>query len=116
MHPLNPGKWVKSPGGSFAFQIKGPVCRLYDRSELPWPSCNLNWKGKQPSWNRVGKRFVPDMAASRHPSYCVDAVDLWGNTWQQVVTFYYIDFTKEEKYWWTTVKPQNKPYPSQPGA
>ena len=113
-HLLQPGRWVKSPGQGFAYQIAGACCRLYDREELPWQSCSLQWKGKQPAWNRIGPRFVPDMAASRCPSYAVDAVDQWGNSWQQVLTVYYQRLTSEEKHWWITKKPVSKDYPSLP--
>ena len=113
-HPLAPGKWVKSPGQGFAYRVIGPCCRLYDREELPWLSCSLQWKGKQPSWNRVGPRFVPDMAASRCPSYSVYAVDQWGNEWHQVLTIYYQRLTAKEKHWWITKKPTAKAYPPLP--
>ncbi len=111
MHPLDHGKWLRSPGHSFAYQVQGPVCRLYDREELPWPSCSLAWKGKQPSWNRIGRRFVPDLAASRCPSYAVIAVDHWGNQWEQVITLYYQRLAKQQKQWWITQKPANSPFP-----
>jgi len=116
VNPEKSGKWLKSPGGSFAYRVIGPICRLYDRQELPWPSCNLGWHSKQPSWNRVGKRFIADIAASRHPSYAVEAVDLWGNTWKQVITLYQVNFSKQEQEWWITKKPQHKAYPSLPEA
>lgn len=112
MHPLKYGKWIRSPGQGFAYQVLGPCCRLYDREELPWPSCSLQWKGKQPSWNRIGKRFVPDLAASRCPSYAVIGIDQWGNEWTQVLTLYYQKLSPQEKQWWITVKPANKPFPA----
>lgn len=111
MHPLEHGDWFRSPGAGFAYRVLGPVCRLYDREELPWPCCSLQWHGRQPSWNRVGARFVPDLAASRCPSYAVEAMDQWGNCWIQVATTYYQRLTKEEAYWWITKKPENKPFP-----
>ena len=51
MDPI--GKKIRSPGGSFVYEIQGPVCILYDREQLPWPCCSLQWRGKQPSWNRL---------------------------------------------------------------
>jgi len=114
MHPLDHGDWLRSPGNGFAYRILGPCCRLFDREELPWPSCSLAWKGKQPSWNRVGPRFVADLAASQCPSYAVDALDQWGNRWTQVVTVYYQRLTKEEKQWWITRKPASKQFPELP--
>ena len=111
MHPLQQGKYVRSHGGGFVYQIQGPVCVLYDREDLPWPSCSMQWKGKQPSWNRIGRRFIPDLAASRCPSYSVYGADLHGNCWTQVQTFYYHRLTKEEKDWWYSKVPLGKPYP-----
>ena len=56
----------------YSFRVLGPCCRLFDREELPWPCCRLQWRSKEPSWRRVGKRFVPDLAARRCPSYAVE--------------------------------------------
>ena len=104
------GKKIRSPGGAFVYQVAGPVCVLYDREQLPWPSCSLRWKGKQPSWNRVGKRFVPDLAASRCPSYVVEGVDAAGNRWCQVLTLYYERLSRQEKDWWCwRYKPNQEP-------
>jgi len=98
IHPH--GKRLRSPGGSFVYEVQGPVCRLFDREELPWPSCSLQWRGLQPSWRRVGRRFVADLAASRCPSYAVKAVDAAGNEWEQILTLYQFRLTPEEKRWW----------------
>ena len=113
-HPFKPGKKLRSPGGNFTYLILGPCCRLYDREELPWPSCSLAWKGKQPSWNRIGPRFVADLAASRSPSYSAIGCDQEGNNWVQVLTLYCVRLTSEEKYWWVTRKPKHKEYPTSP--
>lgn len=110
-HPLSNGKWLRSPGGGFAYKVLGPVCRLYDREELPWPCCRLAWRGKEPSWNRVGRRFVPDLAASRCPSYSVIGVDQWGHEWTQILTIYYQRLPKAQKDWWVTQKPAAMAYP-----
>lgn len=99
-HPLSTGKFKRSYGGSFVYVVQGPCCRLYDKEELPWPSCSLAWKGKQPSWNRIGKRYVPDMATTRCPSYSVHGYDHHGNSWESVVTFYEESLTKAERRWW----------------
>lgn len=112
-HPLKPGKFVRSHGGSFAYQILAPVCKLYDREELPWPSCSVAWKGKRPSWNRVGIRLVPDMAATRCPSYVVQGRDLHGNCWIEVLTFYWERFDANTKNWWYYKGPKSNPYPVQ---
>lgn len=94
------GKRIRSPGGSFVYEILGPVCRLYDREELPWPSCSLQWRGKQPSWRRVGRRFVSDLSARRCASYSVRGIDAHGTEWKEVKTFYFMRLNKEEKEWW----------------
>lgn len=86
------------------------MCILYDREELPWPSCSLAWKGKQPSWNRQGRRFVPDLAASRCESYSVTATDMWGAEWSQVLTMYDKRLSRQEKDWWYwRYKPNQEP-------
>lgn len=108
------GSAFKSHGGRFGYRVIGPVCRLYDREELPWPSCSLTWKGKQPSWNRIGTRFIPDMAAARCPSYQVEGVDAYGNTWTQSITLYEEKLTKDLKHWWITRKPQASDFPELP--
>lgn len=114
MHPLSDGKFLRSPGGSFVYRVMGPCCMLYDREELPWPSCSLQWKGKQPSWNRIGKRFIADISAARCPSYAVVARDLAGNEWTQVLTIYYERLTPSEKNWWYSKVPNGKDYPRLP--
>ena len=108
------GSAFKSHGGRFGYRVIGPVCRLYDREELPWPSCNLTWRGKQPSWNRIGKRFIPDMAAARCPSYAVEGVDAYGNTWQDVITLYDEKLTPALKHFWITKKPRAQDFPELP--
>ena len=110
-HPLDDAKRLRSYGGSFVYEVQGPCCRLYDKEQLPWPSCSIAWRGKQPSWNRVGPRFVPDMASSRCPSYSVQAWDHHGNTWQQVLSLYDQRLTTAEKKWWTWKGPQDRPAP-----
>jgi hypothetical protein len=102
---------VVSPGGGFTYTIQGAVCVLFDREELPWPCCSLTWKGKQPSWNRIGKRFVPDLAASRCPSYSVQGVDIWGHEWEQVLTIYYDRLSSQEKHWWYFKGPSSQQPP-----
>ena len=107
---LRIGKKIQSPGGSFVYEIQGPVCVLYDRDQLPWPSCSLQWKGKQPSWNRQGRRFVADLAASRCESYWVKGEDAAGNTWEQVLTLFQSRLTRQEKDWWYwRYKPNQEP-------
>jgi len=105
------GKHIRSAGGSFHYEVQGPVCILYDREELPWPCCSLQWKGKQPSWNRVGKRFVPDLAASRCHAYSVKAHDMWGTEWEQVLVMYDLRLDRRERSWWYWKGPSNQQPP-----
>ncbi len=105
------GAMFKSPGGSFGYRVQGPCCRLYDREQLPWPSCSTQWRGKQPSWNRIGKRLIPDMAAARCPSYAVHGVDAFGNTWDDVITLYDEKLVNDLRRWWVTRKPVAASFP-----
>ena len=111
-HPLEEGNRFKSPGGSYTYKVIGPCCRLYDREELPYPCCNLSWRGKAPSWNRIGKRFIPDIAASRCPSYSVEGIDVEGFKWLQVLTFYHQRLSSDVKAWWYSKVPKSKPFPT----
>lgn len=113
-HPLQYGKLLRSYGGSFVYEVLGPCCRLYDKEELPWPSCSLQWKGKQPSWNRIGPRFVPDMATSRCPSYAVKGYDHHGNSWFQILSLYEVRLLSSEKKWWVWKGPPHLKPPSTP--
>lgn len=102
---LKSGDIFPSKGGSFTFQVIGAICRLYDREQLPYPCCRISWMGKEPFWNRVGKRFVPDIACKRHPSYRVRLLD-------GKLEFDYTDFTHtlsvQEKAWWYTLTRKDK--------
>lgn len=113
-HPLPSGKILRSYGGSFVYEVIGPCCRLYDKEELPWPSCSLQWRGKQPSWNRVGPRFVPDLAASRCPSYAVNGYDQHGNHWHEVLSLYEVRLMICERKWWVWKGPSHLTPPSSP--
>ena len=108
---LDHGSRIISPGGGFTYTVQGPVCVLFDREELPWPCCSLVWRGKQPSWNRIGKRFIPDLAAQRCPSYSVKGVDVWGIEWEQVLTVYYQRLSPGEKQWWYFKGPSSQKPP-----
>lgn len=105
------GATINSPGGSFTYYVVGPVCRLFDREELPWPCCSLQWKGKQPSWNRIGRRFVPDISAQRFASYNVYGQDFHGSCWEEVKTIYGRLLSKQEKRWWYSPRNERNDYP-----
>lgn len=104
---LSSGTTFNSPGGSFNYLIQGPVCRLYDRNGLPWPSCSLVWRGLQPSWNRIGPRLVPDMATCQCPSYSVVGIDRSGKTWHAVVTDFSYHMPESERKWWIWKGPEH---------
>jgi len=82
-------------------EIIGPVSRLFDREELPWPSSSLVWRGKQPSWRRIGRRLVADLSSRRSPSYSVRCWNAQGDEWYEVVTFSPVKLSQEQKNWWT---------------
>lgn len=109
---LQANEVINSPGGSFVYFAQGPVCVLFDREELPWPSCSITWKGKQPSWNRIGRRFVPDIAASRCPAYFVKGLDVWGVQWEQTLVIYQEKLSPAERRWWYSPRNERNEYPS----
>ncbi len=104
------GDIITSPGCSFTYQIIGPVCRLYDREELPYPSCSLSWRGKQPSWNRVGKRFIPDIASKRYPAYSVRFVGCSPDFANKVISVGWKRLDTNTQEWWITPSCKMKHY------
>lgn len=102
---LNPGDKFFSPGGSFEYEVIGAVCLLYDRDQLPYPSCSLNWKGKQPSWRRdennvgIGRRFVNDFASKNKEVYAVNLLH-HNNLYQHYFVFTYWEMSHELRKWW----------------
>jgi hypothetical protein len=107
-HPLQHGQVFYSPGGHFCYRVIGPCCRLFDREELPWPCCRLQWRGKEPSWRRIGRRFVPDLATQNSPSYCVEVVGQEHTTRSFIVTLYSVKLTSPLREWWHSKKPQQQ--------
>ena len=103
-HPWPPDYMFQSPGQQFSYRVIGPCCRLYDREQLPWPCCRLQWRSKEPSWRRIGRRFTPDLAAKRYPSYNVELLGL-GHTTVFVTTLYTNKLTAAEQEWWYAKKP-----------
>jgi hypothetical protein len=101
---LRYGQIIMSPGGAFKYKVIGPVSHLFDREELPWPSCSLTFRGKQPSWRRIGRRFVPDIATLRHPSYCVQLLDEFNRPVGHpfITTFFWLQLSPKQSEWWTT--------------
>lgn len=108
LHPLQPGQVFYSPGCHFSYQVIGPCCRLFDREQLPWPCCRLDWRGKEPSWRRIGKRFIADMATKHSPSYCVEVLSPQGIQQPFVITLYWVKLFPSVQQWWYSVKPPNQ--------
>ncbi len=103
-HPFNHGHLFSSPGGHYNYRVIGPCCRLFDRETLPYPCCRLEWRGKEPSWRRIGKRFTPDMATRNSPSYSVEILGQ-GTTQPIVITLYWIKLPQPLKDWWYSKRP-----------
>jgi hypothetical protein len=105
MEMLEHGELVYSPGGHFCYRVIGPCCRLFDREQLPWPCCRLQWRGKEPSWRRIGKRFTVDLATRGHPTYSVEILDQGRSrspqsSPPQILTLYWITLAQPLKNWW----------------
>ena len=105
---LEHGSIHTSPGGQYSFRVLGPCCRLFDREELPWPCCRLAWRSKEPSWRRVGRRFVPDLAAQRCPSYAVELMQPGSRPSVTVLTLFPLRFSKDLQEWWYSRHPRSK--------
>jgi hypothetical protein len=98
---LLPGSVHASPGGQYSFRVLGPCCRLFDREELPWPCCRLSWRSKEPSWRRIGRRFVADLAARRCPSYAVELLQPGARSpAATVITLFPVRLTPPMQEWW----------------
>jgi hypothetical protein len=108
---LSTGDTFLSPGGLFRYRVVGPVCRLFDRETLPWPCCRIvGFKGKEPSWRRVGRRLVADIATRTKPSYFVVLVDPItrkpllkdGEIVSMIYTLYWVRLSEQKRLWWFT--------------
>ena len=109
-----------SPGGQYSYRVLGPCCRLFYREELPWPCCRLAWRSKVPSWRRVGRRFVPDLASRRCPSYVVELLQPGARPTLTVITLFPQRLAPALQEWWYSKKPCTleplPPPPEQPPA
>ena len=94
-----------SPGGQYSFRVLGPCCRLFDREELPWPCCRLAWRSKEPSWRRVGRRFVADLASRRCPSYAVELLQPGSRPTTTVLTLFPLRLSAALQEWWYSKQP-----------
>ncbi len=99
-HPLPTGFIFTSPGRHFTYRVIGPCCQLFDREELPWPCCRIQWHSKEPSWRRIGRRFVADIAAKRCPSYAVEILNQEYSQEPFVLTLYWLRFPSDIRDWW----------------
>ena len=105
---LEYGSVHTSAGGQFSFRVIGPCCRLFDREELPWPCSRLAWKSKEPSWRRIGSRFVPDIAARRCPSYAVELLQPGSKPTETLLTLFPNRFSADMQEWWYSRLPRSK--------
>ena len=96
-HPWPTGYMFESPGAHLTYRVIGPCCRLYDREQLPWPCCRIQWHSKEPSWRRIGPRLIADLATRQHPSYCVEIVGQSYRSDPLVMTLYTVKFSAELK-------------------
>ena len=105
-HPWPTGHIFESLGAHLTYRVTGPCCRLYDRAQLPWPCCRIQWRSKEPSWRRIGKRFTVDLATRRHPSYAVEIVGQSYRSEPIIMTLYTETLSTELQEWWHTKRSQ----------
>lgn len=98
-HPFKSGTILHSPGAHFSYRIIGPCCRLFDREQLPWPCCRLQWRGKEPSWRRIGRRLIADLSTRNSPSYSVEVLGQ-GSSEALVITLYWVRLPPDLRDWW----------------
>jgi hypothetical protein len=110
-HPLPSGFILHSPGAQFRYRIIGPCCRLFDREQLPWPCCRIQWHSKEPSWRRIGNRFVADMAAKRYPSYSIELIGYGNPLEPSILTLYTDRLSTQTQDWWYTRQRHLNPDP-----
>jgi hypothetical protein len=94
-----------SPGGQYSYRVIGACCRLFDREELPWPCCRLAWRSKEPSWRRIGRRFVADLASRRCPSYAVEVLQPGSRPTRTVITLFPQRLSPALQEWWYSKQP-----------
>ncbi|MGC5195432.1 hypothetical protein [Aphanothece microscopica] len=102
---LPAGSEHTSLGGQYSYRVLGACCRLFDREELPWPCCRLAWRSKEPSWRRVGRRLVADLAARRCPSYAVELLQPGARPTRTVITLFPVRLSPALQEWWYSKQP-----------
>ncbi len=105
---LEHGSVHSSIGGQYSFRVIGPCCCLYDREELPWPCCRLSWKSKEPSWRRIGKRLVADIAAQKCPSYSVEIIQPGVRPTTTILTLFSLRLDSALQEWWYSKHPRSR--------
>ena len=80
---LDHGTVHTSPGGQYSFRVIGPCCRL------------------------LGRRFVPDLASRRCPSYAVELLQPGSRPTVTVLTLFPQRFTTEMQEWWYSRRPSS---------
>ena len=105
---MDHGSIHSSIGGQFSFRVIGPCCRLYDREELPWPCCRLSWRTKEPSWRRIGKRLVADIAAQKCPSYSVEIIQPGMKPTKTILTLFSRRLDSHMQEWWYSKHPRSR--------
>lgn len=110
-HPFPSGTIIPSIGGHFTYRVVGPCCRLFDREQLPWPCCRIQWRGKEPSWRRIGRRFTPDLAAQKAPSYNVEVLESGCAGETIILTIYSDRLSPEQRDWWYSRRRSNATAP-----
>nr|YP_002049327.1 hypothetical protein PCC_0701 [Paulinella chromatophora]ACB43117.1 hypothetical protein PCC_0701 [Paulinella chromatophora] len=104
---METGSVYPSGGGQHSFRIVGPCCQLFDRESLPWPCCRLAWHTKEPSWRRVGPRFVPDQGARRCPSYAVELLQPGARPTPTIITLFMRPLSVSLQEWWYSRQPSS---------
>lgn len=99
-NPLRTGTVHPSAGGQHSFKVLGPCCQVFDREALPWPCCRLAWHTKEPSWRRIGPRFVADQGAKRCPSYAVELLQPGSRPMFTVITLFVQPLSATLQEWW----------------
>jgi hypothetical protein len=107
-HPWPTGHIFQSPGGHLTYRVVGPCCRLFDREQLPWPCCRIQWRGKEPSWRRIGRRLTIDLATRNHPSYCVEIMGQGYRSAPFVTTLYTAKLSPQLRDWWHPKRSRNE--------
>ena len=105
---MDHGSIYSSIGGQFSYRVIGPCCRLYDREELPWPCCRLSWRSKEPSWRRIGKRLVADIASQKCPSYSVEIIQPGVKSTKTILTLFSQRLDSNIQEWWYSKHPRSR--------